>query len=518
MMKPLLSHSLFLIFLMSCGSAATERETSPTAERLPNIIIFYVDDLGYGDISSYGATRVSTPLVDRLAANGLKLTDAHSSAATCTPSRYAMLTGSYAFRNDARILPGDAPLLIDTAMRTLPDMLKEAGYATAVIGKWHLGLGDGQINWNQQISPGPAEVGFDESFLIPATGDRVPCVYVENGRVVGLEAEDPLRVSYEGPLDDAPAAREVPALLRYQADEQHSDDIINGVGRIGYMSGGGQAQWVDEEFPDLLTSKAHDFIRKNEAQPFFLFFSFHDIHVPRLPHERFEGSTEMGPRGDAIVQMDWCVGEVMRQIERAGLSENTMVIFTSDNGPVLNDGYEDQSVELLGEHKPAGPLRGGKYSAFEAGTRVPTIVNWPGTISARESDALISQVDFYASLASLAGQQLRAEDAPDSEDLLPALLGRSDEGRKYLVEESLVFSLRQGQWKYIPPTDEIPDWIDRKGIEGGLSKEPQLYDLSQDLAEQNNLAAEYPERVEKMAAVLEQIREQTGRQGSDSGR
>ncbi|MFP4092713.1 MAG: sulfatase-like hydrolase/transferase, partial [Cyclobacteriaceae bacterium] len=342
-------------------------------------------------------------------------------------------------------------------------------------------------------------------------------VYVENGHVLGLEASDPLHVSYEGPIDDAPKAYEHPELLRYQSDRQHSDDIVNGVGRIGYMSGGDKAQWVDEEFPDLLTAKAKDFIRKQKEQPFFLFFSFHDIHVPRLPHERFARTTGMGPRGDAIVQMDWCVGEIMRQVEDLGLSENTLVIFTSDNGPVLNDGYEDQSVELLGSHQPAGPFRGGKYSAFEAGTRVPTIVYWPGIIAARESGALISQVDLYASLAELVGQETSVSEAPDSQKLLPVLLGQSDEGREFMIEESLVLSLRQGKWKYIPPADNIPDWIAMKGIEGGLSFEPQLYDLSADPGEQQNVAAQHPEVVEEMAAALQKIREQPGNKPGAGG-
>lgn len=497
-------------FVSACQPQPASEPTSSTGEEVqnPNIIIFYVDDLGYGDVSSYGATRVQTPHVDRLAENGLRLTDAHCSAATCTPSRYALLTGSYAFRNNAQILPGDAPLLIDTAMRTLPDMLKDAGYATAVVGKWHLGLGMGNLDWNREITPGPREVGFDESFLIPATGDRVPSVYVENQRVVGLKTDDPLRVSYDGPVDDAPAARDEPELLRYASDDQHSDDIINGVGRIGYMTGGDQAQWVDEEFPHLLTLKANEFISDHTSDPFFLYFSFHDIHVPRLPHQQFEGATEMGPRGDAIVQMDWCVGEVMRQVEALGLTENTLVIFTSDNGPVLNDGYEDGSVELLGDHQPAGPFRGGKYSAYEAGTRVPTIISWPGTIPQRESDALLSQVDFYASLAELSGQSLRAGDAPDSQNLLPVLMGQSDEGRELMVEESQILSLRKGNWKYIPATEVTADWMERKGIEGGLQNTPQLYDLSSDPGEQNNLAEEKPELVEEMDVDLQKIRMQ----------
>ena len=335
--KPQLFFFLLFVSGISCRQVSeTETEEPPK----PNIIIFYVDDLGYGDVSSYGATRVSTPNIDKLASGGVKFTDGHSSAATCTPSRYSLLTGEYAFRNNAAVLPGDAPLLIDVDKPTLPKMLQKAGYKTAVVGKWHLGLGDGTIDWNTDVKPGPLEVGFDYSFLLPATGDRVPTVYLENYRVVDLAEDDSLRVSYKKKIGDRPTGRENPELLRYSADGQHSNTIVNGVSRIGFMAGGESAEWVDEEFPRVFTGKANEFMDSVGDDPFFLFFSFHDIHVPRLPHDTFMGATEMGVRGDAIVQMDWTVGEVMRMLREKGLDKNTLVIFTSDNGPVLDDGYE----------------------------------------------------------------------------------------------------------------------------------------------------------------------------------
>ena len=340
---------------------------------VPNIVIFYVDDLGYGDVGSYGAIGVETPNIDRLAANGVRFTDAHSTAATCTPSRYSLLLGEHGFRLEADVLDGDAPLLIQPGRPTLASMLKRAGYATAVVGKWHLGLGDGNLDWNGDISPGPLDIGFDYAFLMPATGDRVPTVYVENRGVVDLDPGDPIAISYTGKVGDRPTGYEYPELLRFSADRQHSDTIIYGVSRIGHISGGESALWVDEDFPDVFTTKAVEFIRENRDTPFFLFRSFHDIHVPRLPHPRFTGASTMGPRGDAIAQGDWMVGEIVAELETLGIADNTLVVFTSDNGPVLDDGYADQSVTLLGEHKPAGPFRGGKYSAFEAGTRVPTI-------------------------------------------------------------------------------------------------------------------------------------------------
>ncbi|MBT7583407.1 MAG: sulfatase-like hydrolase/transferase, partial [Kordiimonadaceae bacterium] len=339
-----------ILLLVSCGEA-------PAPDK-PNIIILYVDDLGYGDIGVNGATAVQTPNIDRLAAGGLNFTDAHSTAATCTPSRYALLTGEHGFRSNLDIVDGDASALIRPGKPTLPSMLKKAGYSTAVIGKWHLGLGDGVVDWNKEVKPGPREIGFDYSFLMPSTGDRVPSVYLENHTIIGLDPNDPIAVSYGEKVGSRPTGRERPDLLRYQADDQHSDTIINGVSRIGTMAGGEAALWLDEEFVDIFTGKARDFIRGNKDDPFFLFYSFHDIHVPRLPNPRFIGKTDMGPRGDAIAQMDWVVGEITAELEMLGLAENTLILFTSDNGPVLNDGYSDQAVERLGNHKPAGIYKG----------------------------------------------------------------------------------------------------------------------------------------------------------------
>lgn len=451
---------LSLILLCTACHLGTDSKKTTVGKR-PNIIIFYVDDLGYADLSSYGAKGVYTPNVDRLVEKGIKFTDAHSPAATCTPSRYSLLTGEYAFRNKARILPGNAPLLIDTAKVTLPKMLKRAGYKSAVVGKWHLGLGSGNVDWNAAVAPGPLEIGFDYSFLLPATGDRVPTVYLENHHVVNLDKTDPLWVSYKTPASEIQAL-EVSDGVRYASDAQHSQTIVNGVGRIGAMKGGKKALWTDEDFPHIFTEKAANFIEKNKNNPFFLFFPFHDIHVPRLPNERFQGVSKMGPRGDAIVQMDWMTGRIMEELQKHGLEENTLVIFTSDNGPVLDDGYADFAVEMLGAHVPAGDFRGGKYSAFEAGTRVPTIAYWPSVITSGISDALISQVDFFRSFASLVDVPLDSYTAPDSENLMHALLGKKNVGRKYLLEESYTFGLRTKEWKYIHPLPagaKLPGWM-----------------------------------------------------------
>ena len=470
----------------------------------PNIVILYIDDLGYGDVGSYGAVGVNTPNIDRLAANGVRFTDAHSTAATCTPSRYSLLSGEHGFRVEADILEGDAPLLIRPGKPTIATLLKRAGYATGVVGKWHLGLGDGNLDWNGDISPGPRDIGFDYAFLLPATGDRVPAVYVENRKVVDLEPTDPITISYTGRVGDRPTGYDNPELLRFEADPQHSDTIINGVSRIGHMDGGKSALWVDEEFPDVFTDKAVAFMRAHQDVPFFLFHSFHDIHVPRLPNAHFEGKSTMGPRGDAIAQVDWMVGEIVSELESLGIADNTLVIFTSDNGPVLNDGYADQSVKLIGEHRPAGKFRGGKYSAYEAGTRVPTIVYWPGSVEASINHALVSQIDIYASLAGLVGQDIVDRAAIDSRNHIDAWLGRSDRSRDYLLEESVgSLALRKGNWKYISPYEGLGglEWVaDDKNIEGGFTTGPQLYNLTSDPGEQVNLSDQYPDLVAELHA------------------
>ena len=513
-----LSRAVSLALLAIAAASCASSDPGPTsaanaaAGRLPNIVIFYADDLGYGDLGAYGAEGLPTPNVDRLAREGVRFTDAHATAATCTPSRYSLLTGEYGFRSRAEILPGDAPSLIRPEKFTIADMLKGQGYTTGVVGKWHLGLGDGAVDWNAEVKPGPLEIGFDYSFLLPSTMDRVPTVYLENHRVVGLDPADPLSVSYAGRIGDRPTGTQNPELLRYSADRQHSDTIINGVSRIGFMKGGKAAEWVDEELYEVVTNKALNFIRSNRNKPFFLFFPLHDPHVPRLPAERFQGATTMGPRGDSIVQMDWMTGQVIAELEQLGLAENTLVIFSSDNGPVLNDGYEDGAVELLGDHTPAGVLRGGKYSAFEAGARVPTIAWWPGRIQPAVSDALMTQVDLFASLAALTGAPLSDDVAIDSRNLLPAWLGQSGQGRSWLFKESVAgFAIREGALKYIAPmrNPQQAAFVAGKGIESAASAQPQLYDLASDLGEQRNLAASRQMDVARLAALLARIEART---------
>jgi arylsulfatase A-like enzyme len=482
------------------------------AQSLPNVVLIYADDIGYGDVSCYSASAPKTPNIDRLAKEGLKFTDGHAPAATCTPSRYALLTGEYAWRKEGTgILPGNAALIIEPGRPTLATVFQQAGYATAVVGKWHLGLGPkGGPDWNGGIDPGPNDIGFDYSFIMAATGDRVPAVYVENHRVVGFDPADPIRVSYDKKIGDWPTGKENPELLKMHPSHGHDQTIVNGISRIGWMTGGRSALWKDEDMADAFTSKAVAFIEEQKGKPFFLYLALHDPHVPRVPHPRFAGKSGMGPRGDAIVQVDWCAGEILSVLDRSKLAGRTLVIFTSDNGPVVDDGYKDEAVEKLGRHKPAGPYRGGKYSNFEGGTRVPLIARWPGKVSPGTSPALISQVDFTATFAVLTGQRLKPSDQRDGENLLNALLGKTRAGRRELVEQAGALALRSRQWKYIERSKGAK--MNRNtNTELGNDPSPQLYDLAADPGETRNLAARHPRRVKQMAARLEQIK-QSGRQ------
>lgn len=492
-----------VIAAVVCLAAAAP---AASAQARPNIVFIYADDLGYGDVSAYGATSIRTPNIDALAAQGLRFTDAHAPAATCTPSRYALLTGEYAWRRKGTgVLPGDASAIIEPGRPTLPSVLRQAGYATGVVGKWHLGLGAGNLDWNGDIGPGPLDIGFDYSFLIPATGDRVPCVFVENRRVVGLDPADPIEVKYGAPAGGEPTGKANPELLTMVPSHGHDQTIVNGISRIGYMTGGKAARWKDEDIADTITTKAVSFIERHKDRPFFLYFATHDIHVPRVPHARFAGKSTMGPRGDVILQFDWSVGEIVKALDRLKLADNTLIIVTSDNGPVVDDGYRDQAVEKLGTHRPAGPLRGGKYSAFEGGTRVPFLVRWPRRVKAGVSAALVSQVDMFASLAALTGGAVPAGAAPDSVDSLKALLGESAEGRAFVVEQAGPLSLIVGNWKYIEPRKgQAFDAYTRTEL--GNDPEPQLYDRTADIGERRNQAAEQPDRVKEMAAKLAAIR------------
>ncbi len=483
--------------------------TGQTQTQQPNVIIILADDLGFGDIGCNGATGISTPGIDSLASSGIRFTNAHSTAAMSTPSRYSMLTGEYAFRREGTgIAAGNAAMIIRPDRYTLADMFQRRGYATGVVGKWHLGLGDvtGEQDWNGHITPGPSDIGFGYSFIMAATGDRVPCVYVENEHIVNLDPNDPVEVSYTDPFPGEPTGKNNPGLLKMHPSHGHDMAIVNGISRIGYMKGGKSALWEDETINDVITAKALSFIEDNAKKPFFLYFATNDIHVPRVPHPRFAGKSGMGPRGDAILEFDWTVGEIVNAVKKAGIEKNTIIILSSDNGPVVDDGYRDQAWELLGDHTPAGPYRGGKYSAFDGGTKVPCLLSWPGQVEPGVSDALLCQTDWFASLASLIGVDIPKGAAPDSENLLPAWLGKEPAGRQFLVVENATktLSLITPDWKYIPGNDQSKVEYYTK-MELGNDKNPQLYHLKVDPGEKYNYAPIYPAIADSLAIKLTEI-------------
>lgn len=465
---------------------ASCRNNDKAETERPNIVVILADDLGFGDVSFYGSKTISTPNIDSLARGGVCFNNGYATSSTSTPSRYALMTGMYPWRNDIKILPGDAPLVVSPQQATLPRMMQEAGYDTGAIGKWHLGMGNGVVDWNDTIRPGAREIGFDYSCLIAATNDRVPTVYVENGLVVNLSPDDPIEVNYEKNFDGEPTALTNPEMLKMEWAHGHNNSIVNGIPRIGYMKGGKSARWVDEDMADYFVGKVKDFLHENREKPFFLYYGLHQPHVPRVPNPRFVGATGMGPRGDAIAEADWCVGQLVAELRELGLLENTLIIFSSDNGPVLNDGYKDGAALLAGDHKPAGGLRGGKYSLFDGGTHVPLCVYWKGHIKPLTSDALVCQMDLFASLGQLVGGVV--PDTLDSKPMLQAFLGEDLSGRNELVIENQgKLGLRMGDYAFIPPYSGPKTNLTENEL--GNLDDYGLFNLRNDPGQTGNIAA-----------------------------
>lgn len=489
-------------------SACVQKQIKQDLKTKPNVIFIIGDDIGYGDLSCNGEPTIATPNVDRIASQGVRFVNAHCTAATSTPSRYSLLTGHYNWRReDTGIAQGDAAMIIKPEQYTMADLFREAGYTTAAIGKWHLGLGDkqGEQNWNEVISPGPSDIGFDYSYLMAATGDRVPCVYVENQRVVGLEKDSPIEVSFTSPFPGEPLGKDHPELLTVMKPSKnhgHDQAIVNGISRIGYMKGGVGALWVDENIADSITNRAVRFIKQNREQPFFLYFATNDIHVPRVPHPRFKGKSGMGYRGDAIIEFDWSVGQILDAVKQSGIEDNTIIIITSDNGPVVDDGYQDQAVELLGEHRPWGDFRGGKYSNFEAGTRIPLIVYYPHVSSPKISEALVSHIDFISSFAKFLDIELSGDKAPDSNDYWDTFIGNDSRGREYIIASGGALSISNREWKYIEKSNGAR-FNKLTNTELGNDTIPQFYNLLNDIGEKKNIYNEKKEELKGLIRLLD---------------
>ena len=494
----------FLLTLLPAAAWAQEK---------PNVIWLMADDLGYGDISCYGATRVQTPNIDRVASQGVRFTDMHACASTSTPSRYGILTGEYPFCHPGTdVAAGNAGTIIWPQQYTMADMMRSAGYRTGAFGKWHLGLGSrtGEQDWNGKLDVGLDSLGFDYSYIMAATSDRVPCVFIEQGRIANYDPSAPVQVSYRKNFEGEPTGRTHPELLtKLRPSHGHDMSIVNGISRIGYMKGGGRALWRDESIADSIVSHAIGFIDSHRATPFFMYLCTNDVHVPRMPHERFRGKSVMGLRGEAIMQFDWTVRQITDALRQRGIDRNTLIIITSDNGPVLDDGYQDRAIELCGTHKPSGPYRSGKYSAYEGGSAVPFIVYWPeGAAQGMTSDALGSLIDMPASLASLSDVALQPAEAHDSQNHISTWLGRDTRPRDYAISmaSNRSLTLRTQHYKYISPSDGGPMITWGPKIETGYRPTPQLYDLSKSAYEQTDIAKERPKLLQRLQRLLGEVR------------
>jgi len=479
-----------------------------SAPKPPNIVVIFADDLGYGDVGCYGATKVRTPNIDRLASQGRRFTDAHSASAVCTPSRYALVTGEYPMR--VNLFPPvflKVGLRIDPEKETVADVMKRAGYATACIGKWHLGFGNPRPDWNGDLKPGPLELGFDYYFGMPIVNSHPPFVYVENHRVVGLDPEDPF-------------------VFGKKAKTREFDEKF-GVGQIG-GAGRAHALYDDEYVGTTLKDKATQWIRDHKKEPFFLYFPTTNIHHPFTPHPRFQGTSDCGRYGDFIHELDWIVGEVMRTLDEEGLADNTLVIFTSDNGGMFNRG--GQAAWKAG-HEMNGDLLGFKFDAWEGGHRVPFIARWPGKIEAgSESDQLISNIDLMATCAALTGQKISEGQGRDSVNMLPALLGDPKEQiRKNLLlaaSRKTHLTIRQGKWVYIgakagggfgsrnlgdhgfggPPAITYSGHPNSDIANGRVRQDAlpaQLYDLEKDRNQTTNVYKDHPDVVKELQGIID---------------
>lgn len=455
----------------------------------PNVIVILADDVGWGDAGCYGAAKVKTPNIDRLAREGQRFVNGYASAAVCTPTRYSLITGQYSWRQSGAglnkgVANADSALLIPTGMTTAPGLLKQAGYRTALVGKWHLGFGLTKPDYNQELRPGPLEVGFDEFFGIPATNDRMPPVFVRNHRVQGLDPNDPIAYSFDAA----------------EAKSQGLSPWAAGRNRIGWIKGGKSAWWKDAELTDIHTRECLQFIDRNRERKFFLLYAPQNVHAPAIPDPRFAGSNGLGARADVLHELDASIGEILRTLDRVGLAKDTLIIYSSDNGAYVSD--EDG-------HKPTGPFRGKKSQLSEGGTRVPFIVRWPARIQPGVSTDLASTIDVPATICAAAGVALPTDALPDSFNLLPGMRGEKEATRRdhlVLMSGNGELALRSSNWKYIPDLAVADGWY------GGAKKKPQaparaaLFDLSQDPGEKQNLIQERGSEARRLADLLAKVR------------
>ena len=495
--------------------SVSARVAAQSGVAVPNIVLINADDLGYGDLGCYGATKIRTPNIDRLAKEGRRFTDAHTASAVCSPSRYGLMTGQYPLRkNFWGPLPFTNELTIDTAQPTIASVLKSAGYETAIIGKWHLGFGKGKTDWNKPLKPGPLELGFDSYFGMPTVNSGPPFVYVENHRVVDYDPNDPF--------------------VRGQASVTQRFPEKGGYNAIGGAKKAHE-RYRDEEVGTTLARKAVEWIRGRAEQegekPFFLYLATTNIHHPFTPHPRFRGSSDCGAYGDFVHELDWIVGEVLRALDDSEQTENTLVIFTSDNGGMLHN--TGQKAWKLG-HRLNGKLLGFKFGAWEGGHRVPFIVRWPGKIPARStSDVLLSQIDLLPTLAAVSGGVVPGGSVIDGVSQLAEFKGLAAEpARDTLIlspNSPMHLTVRHGKWVFIPARNEggfqgkelgahllagaaaqkLTALVNSDVVDGKIRTDAppaQLYDLQADPYQAINVFEQFPAEVSRLSALLESWR------------
>lgn len=473
---------LLLVCLLGFVSAALAADNKQAG---PNIIVILADDVGWGDAGCYGATKVKTPNIDRLAKEGQRFENGHASAAVCTPTRYSLITGQYSWRQTGAglnkgVSNGESALLIPRTVTTAPSLLKKAGYRTALIGKWHLGFGENKPDYNGELRPGPLEIGFDEFFGIPATNDRIPTVFVRDHMVQGLDPADPMQISYD----------------KTMAKNQGLSSWAAGRNRIGWGKGGKAAWWKDTEISDTLTRECLQFIEHSKQQKFFLFFAPHNVHAPAIPGPRFAGSNGLSPRADMLQELDASIGELLQTLDRLGLAKNTLVIYSSDNGAYLNDEKG---------HRPTGPFRGKKSQLWEGGTRVPFIVHWPARVKPGVSTDLVSTIDVAATICAAAGVTVPKESLPDSYNLLPAMLGERDAPKRdhlVLMSGNGDLAIRSGNWKYMPDLAVADGWYGGTKKNPSAPARPALYDISKDPGETQNHFEKQATEAKRLADLL----------------
>jgi arylsulfatase A-like enzyme len=475
----ILSLNFFLFY--QCGSDSSAQKNNDK----PNVIIIYADDLGYGDVSCYNPqSKINTPNIDKLAAEGMRFTDAHSPASFCTPSRYSILTGKYCWRSQSTSnLQGgyDEPIIQKDEL-TLGNLFKKNGYNTAAIGKWHVGMEwtlknenadqeEENIDFESPLKFSPIDQGFDYYFgTSGCTSDDPPFAFIENKNLLGL------------PL--------IPV-----KDLQVVGDFNRRTGELYYKDVLVAQEWTHEKADTVFTNKAIEFIEKqvNNDKPFFVYLPLSLPHIPWLPAEFVKGTTGAGPRGDLVVLTDYCVGKIMTTLTKLDIEKNTIVVFTSDNGP----------RQGVNGHASAGKLRGYKGSIYEGGHRVPFIVKWPGIIAANsKSDELIGQVDLYVTLASILGYSLSDNEAPDSYDFTPVLLGQEYKKPIRDVYIHHYYGVRKGDWKLIFDLETIDE------VSMNTIVAEELYNLKEDLVESNDLIEKHPKIVEELKSTFIEINNQ----------